>query len=178
MRYQEAVTYLGAVSRSFEGHLNTSISWDPFAYERRRIADKSDFKYRFAREMWMLEQEMTSPASDPDRKAEAMIRYAVGLQNSFGRCWSLTQYYRGTSFYGQLQEKRDWENEPAAIRARRRARELIRQACSLFTDRELVAKNLYAFHLFRTVAEKYPDTETGRYVRGLCDNLCDYVIEQ
>lgn len=173
MRYGDAVTYLGQIGRSLEGHLNTEIYWDPFSYERRDIKDKSDFKYRFAREMCMLEQEMNK-TTDPDRKAEAMIRYATGMRNSFDRCWPLTQYYRGTSYLGQVQEKRDWENEPEAIRAKKRSTELFKTACALFTDRELAAETLYEFNQYRTVAEKYPETEIGQYVCGHCDNLYDY----
>lgn len=173
MCYGDAVTYLGQIGRSFEGHLNTEICWDPFSYERRDIKDKSDFKYRFAREMCMLEQEMNK-TTDPDRKAEAMIRYATGIRNSFDRCWPLTQYYRGTSYFGQVQEKRDWENEPEAIRAKERSTELFKTACALFTDRELAAETLYEFNQYRTVAEKYPETEMGQYVCGHCDNLYDY----
>lgn len=174
MRYGDAVTYLGKIGRSFEGHLNTEIYWDPFSYEPRDIKDKSDFKYRFAREMCMLEQEMNK-TTDPDRKAEAMICYATGMRNSFDRCWQLTQYYRGTSYWGQVQEKRDWETEPEAIRAMERSTELFKTACALFTDRELAAKALYEIHLFRTVAEKYPETEMGQYLRGHCDGLRDYM---
>lgn len=173
MRYGDAVTYLGHIGRSFEGHLNTEIYWDPFSYERRDIKDKSDFKYRFAREMCMLEQEMNK-TTDPDRKAEAMIRYATGMRNSFDRCWPLTQYYRGTSYFGQVQEKRDWENEPEAIRAKKRSTELFKTACALFTNRELAAETLYEFNQYSTVAEKYPETEIGQYVCGHCDNLYDY----
>lgn len=173
MRYGDAVTYLGHIGRSFESHLNTEIYWDPFSYERRDIKDKSDFKYRFAREMCMLEQEMNK-TTDPDRKAEAMIRYATGMRNSFDRCWPLTQYYRGTSYFGQVQEKRDWENEPEAIRAKKRSTELFKTACALFTNRELAAETLYEFNQYRTVAEKYPETEIGQYVCGHCDNLYDY----
>ncbi|MCH5328647.1 MAG: hypothetical protein J1E02_06470, partial [Coprobacter sp.] len=175
LRYGDAVAYLGQISRSFEGHLNTEIYWDPFSHKPQKITDKSDFKYRFAREMWMLEQEMKT-ASDPDRRAEAMIRYATGMCNSFDRCWSLTQYYRGKNYWGQVQEKRDWENEPEAIKARKRSMELFQTACRLFTDRELAAKALYECNQYRTVAEKYPDTEMGEYVRGHCDNLRDYAL--
>lgn len=175
MRYGDAVAYLGQISRSFESHLNTEIVYDPFSYERRRIDDKSDFKYRFAREMWFLEQEMNT-TTDPDRKAEAMLRYAIGMRSSFDRCWPLTQYYLGTSFYGQVEEeKRNWSNEPETILAMQRSSELLGNACALFADRELAAKALYSLNQYRTVAEKYPETEIGCYVIGHCDNLRDYM---
>lgn len=175
MRYGDAVACLRQVSRSFEGHLNTTIHWDPFSYRQREMREKSDFKYRFAREMSMLEQEMNL-TTDPDRKAQAMVRLATGMVNSFGRCWALTQYYRGTSYHRQVvQKKRDWENGQDAVRARECARELFQTACALFTDQELAAATLYELSQYRTVAEKYPETETGEYVRGHCDKLHDYV---
>lgn len=174
MRYGDAVAYLGQISRSFEGHLNTEIGYDPFSYERRKIDDKSDFKYRFAREMWFLEQEIEK-TTEPNRRAESMLRYAIGLRNSFDRCWALTQYYLGTTYFGQVQYKRDWSSEQETVLAINRSSELLLKACSLFTDRELAAKALYRLNQLRTVVNIYPETETGRYVMGHCDNLRDYM---
>lgn len=176
MRYQEAAACLEQISRSFEGHLNTQLECDPFSFKRQSPEDKADFKYRFAREMCMLEQEMKN-ANDPNRKAEAMFRYAVGLRNSFGQCWCLTQYYLGTTFYGQVQEKRDWAKDPQTVRAIERSAELLQKACSLFTDPELAAQTLQKLYQYRTIIEKYPETETGRYIRSHCDNLVDYAIK-
>lgn len=175
MRYSDAVRYLGQVSRSFDGHLNTEIQYDPFSYERHSIDNTSDFKYNFAREMQSLEYGMAA-VTDPDRKAELMIRYAVGIQNSFGRCWPLTQYYLGTSFYGKDHDMRDWTNEPEVTMAIARSTKLLQQANSLFVDKEVAAKALYKLKRFRTIAEKYPETEMGRYVKGHCDELTDYII--
>ena len=176
MQYQKAVVYLGKISRSFEGHLNTRLTYDPFSYKKPRSKNKSYFKYHFAREMCKLEQEMKN-ATDPNRKAEAMFRYAIGLRNSFGRCWCLTQYYLGTTFYGQVQEKRDWPKDPQTIRAIERSSELLQKACTLFTDHELAAQSLQELYQYRTIVEKYPETKTGRYIRGHCDNLVDHSIQ-
>lgn len=177
MHYGDAMIYLRQVSPVFQKTcLHTWLEYAPFSYNRKEVKDVSDFKYRFAREMHSLEQEILL-TSEPNRKAELMVSYAVGLQNSFDRCWSLTQYYRGTRFYVQIQEKRDWENEPETIKAKKRSSELLQQAFALFTDRELAAKTLYEFNKFRTVAEKYPETKLGRYVRGHCDNLHDYALQ-
>lgn len=175
MRYSDAVRYLGQVSRSFDGHLNTEIQYDPFAYERHSIDNTSDFKYSFAREMQSLEYGMAA-VTDPNRKAELMIRYAVGIQNSFGRCWPLTQYYYGTTFYGKDHDMRDWTNDPEVTMAIARSTKLLQQANSLFVDKEVAAKALYKLKRFRTIAEKYPETEMGRYVKGHCDELADYII--
>ena len=173
LRYADAAVYLRQIGRSFEGHLNTDMRYDPFSHETRIIHDTYDFKYRFALEMWTLEQEMKT-TDNPDRRAETMMRYATGMRNSFDRCWALTQYYRGTSYWGQVVEKRDWESEPEAIRARNRSSKLFKTAFALFSDPELAAKALYEIHQYRTLANKYPDTETGQLVRGNCDNLVDY----
>lgn len=40
-----------------------------------------------------------------------MFRYAIGIKNSFDRCWELTQYYNGINFWGQVCEKRDWKSD-------------------------------------------------------------------
>lgn len=177
MRYGEAEAELGRIGGSFDGHLNTTIRWNPFFLEREPVPvkDRSRFKYRFVREMHSIEQEMAASTS-PDHKAELMLRYAVGLQNSFGYSWPLTQYYKGFHFFGQVQKKRDWEHEPETIRAKNRAHELFLQAFTLFTDRELAARKLYDFKQFRTVVEQYPGTKTSDYVHGHCDNLCDYAL--
>lgn len=175
MRYKEAVSYLGRVSRSFEGHLHTELEWDPFSYDRKIPENKTDFKYRFAREMYMLEQEMNNSAN-VNRRAEAMFRYAIGLRSSFGKCWGLTQYYLGREFYGQVQEKRDWSKDPQTVRAIERSSELLQKACSLFQDPELAAQSLQKLHQYLTLVKKYPQTATSHYVRGHCDNLVDYAI--
>ena len=49
-------------------------------------------------------------AADPNVRAESMLRYARGMQNSVGdNCWVLTSYYRGEwygyPFYGQNQRR-------------------------------------------------------------------------
>ena len=177
MRYEDAVRYLGAVSRSFEGHLNTSLKWDPFALEQTAIADCSDFKYRFADQMQALERSI-GITTDPDRKAFFMLRFAIGLRNSFGFCWMLTQYYKGEYYWGQVVEKRKWEYEILAQNAFNRSAQMITSACAMMTNHELAAQTLLEYRNYKTIVEHYPETEVAKFVRGACDTYIDYHLEK
>ena len=179
MRYREAVEYLGKVSKQYQYHHNVYTNYDPFVLDpylhfsgRPSYYDDDDFRYRFAREMHSLEQDI-STMQDSNRKAQMMVRYAIGIKNSFERCWALTQYYAGSSYYGQVCEKRDWTEEPPALAARERTHQVIELACSIATD-EAAADIHYQLCNFKTIALQYPDTRKGRLVRGECDNLYDY----
>ena len=176
MRYKEALEYLGKVSKAYKAHHNVYMKYDPFSADRKAIRTKSDFKYDFAREMYSLEQSMNI-MTEPNRKAQLMVRYAIGLRNSIDLCWGLTQYYRGTSYWGQVCEKRDWENDGNTKAAMKKAKELINLACDIVTDDETGANIQYMLCNFKTVVYKYPNTEKGRLVRGKCDNLYDYHAE-
>lgn len=173
MRYKDALTYLGKVSESYKKHHNVYMEYDPFSIEKRGIETKSDFRYDFAREMYSLEQgiEMTT---EPNRRAQLLLQYATGVRNSFDLCWGLTQYYRGFNYWGQVCEKRDWENDEYTVAARQKAVELSQLACDIATDDETAANIHYALLNFKTVAKKYPNTIKGQLVRGQCDNLVDY----
>jgi hypothetical protein len=173
MRYKEAVEYLGSVSEAYKKHLNVYMDYDPFSIEKEPIKLKSEFRYDFACRMYSLEQSIDL-TSEPNRKAQLLIEYATGLRNSFDLCWGLTQYYRGSSYWGQVCEKRNWEKDEYTQAARGRAKELIKLACDIVTDDEVAAEINYALCNYRTVAEKYPNTKKGKLVIGQCDNLCDY----
>ncbi len=173
MRYDEAVKYLGRVSDAYKQHHNVYMEFDPFCFDIKAIKLKSDFRYDFAKEMYSLEQNINL-LSDPNRKARLMLKYAIGLRNSFGRCWALTQYYRGTTYWGQVCKKRDWESDEYTQAAKSMSQEIIAKACEIATDDEVAADIHYELCHFATIAEKYPNTARGELVRGHCDNLCDY----
>lgn len=176
MRYREAVEYLGRVDKKYyRWHSNVYMDCDPFSIERREIKYKADFRYDFARDMYALEQSLNL-TEEPNRRAELLMQYAIGIRNSFDVCWGLTQFYRGVSYWGQICEKRDWINEAPAIAARNRVRELVQQACTIVTDDEVAANIEYSLQNYRTVAKRYPNTTKGQLVRGSCDNLVDYNI--
>ena len=176
MRYKEAVEYLGAVSEAYKKHLNVNIKYDPFSIERKSIKLKSEFRYDFACKMYSSEQSINL-TSEPNRKAKLILEYATGLRNSFDLCWGLTQYYRGVNFWKQVCEKRIWEKDKYTQAARCKAKEMIQLACDIVTDEEVAAEINYALCNYKTVAEKYPNTEKGRLVIGQCDNLRDYHAE-
>ena len=173
MRYADAIRYLGAVSPQYKNHHNLTLEYDPFSVEPQKISETKDFKFDFACEMYALEQGIKL-TTEPNRKAQLMVRYAIGLRNSFDCCWALTQYYRGSSYWGQVCEKRDWEVGVHAQRSMERATQMVNEACALFTDDELAANIHYKLCNFKTIAEKYPNTAKGQVVRGECDKLIDY----
>ena len=175
MRYGEAVKYLSKVSDAYNrGHLNVIMQYDPFSVEREYLSSECDTRLEFAQKMYSLEQKIKT-TTNPNEKAMSMFRFAIGLRNSFDRCWPLTQYYRGSSYWGcVIGEKRDWENDRYTKSATSRAKQMIASACSIATDAEVLAEINYELCNFKTVAEKYPNTQRGELVRGECDKLYDY----
>ena len=123
-----------------------------------------------------LERKIASTAN-PDEKAQTMVLFAIGLRNSFGRSWSLTQYFNGVAHYGSKRFK-DWQNGPEMQVAYKRVDELIATACNIVTDREVAAMIQYDLCNFREVATKYYDTQMAKVVWGKCDNLIDYHAEK
>ena len=175
MRYGEAVKYLANVSEAYNRHhLNVIMQYDPFCVAREFVESNFDTRYEFAREMYSLEQAIKIE-KNPNIRAQKMLRYSIGLRNSFDRCWPLTQYYRGFSYWGcVIGEKRDWENDRYTKSATNKAKQMITSACSIATDAEVLAEINYELCNFKTVAEKYPNTQRGELVRGKCDKLYDY----
>ena len=170
-QYAEAEKYLSKVSEEYYYHHNLEMKYDPFSLERSDVACSKTFKYDFAKEMNSLEGQIAKTA-DPNRKAELMVRFAIGLRSSFDRCWMLTQYYRGGMF------ERDWESDANTKAAMKRVEKMTAQACQMATDPEVAAEINYTLCNYKTVAEKYPDTEKGKLVRGECDKLIDYHAER
>ena len=175
MRYGEAVKYLSKVSDAYNrGHLNVIMQYDPFSVEREYLSPECDTRLEFAQEMHSLEEKIKN-TTNPNEKAKCMFRFAIGLRNSFDRCWPLTQYYRGFSYWGcVIGYKRDWENDQYTKSATNKVKQMIASACSLATDDEVAAEINYELCNFKTVAEKYPNTKKGELVRGKCDKLYDY----
>jgi hypothetical protein len=179
MRYGDAVKYLANVSEAYNlHHLNVIMQYNPFSVAREAVDCKFNTRYEFAREMYSLEQSIKNE-KDPNIKAQKMLKYSIGLRNSFDRCWPLTQYYRGESYWGcVIGEKRDWENDRYTKSATNKTKQMIASACSIATDAEVLAEINYELCNFKTVAEKYPNTQKGELVRGKCDKLYDYHAER
>lgn len=161
MMYGEAVKYLAAVSKAYKSHLNVSAPHE---------LDAEDFRFNFARQMYSLEQ-CIELDPEPNRKAELIGEYAYGIRISFDTCWALTQYYKGDCYWGQVCEKRDWENDCLTKAAFEKAGKLEKLAFGLATDDAVAAKIHYKLGHYKTVAQKYFNT---KWAVG-CDNLSDYL---
>ena len=177
MRYAEAERWLGAVSSAYQSHLNTSsegyLSRDPFSQEEERLADPSDVKYNFAREMASLERAMQA-ATDPNRKAALLARYATGMKNSFGNCWALCFYhiFAGTDIESEWRPETYFGSKQRA--AFDKVESLYADAVSLSTDPETAARIQHFLGNYKTVVEQYPDTRFAALVRACCDTYADY----
>lgn len=177
MRYGEATKYLAKVSKAYNsGHLNVIMQYNPFSTKKETMDKKSNTRYEFARKMYDLEQKINS-STDPNEKAKLMLRFATGMRNSFDLCWPLTQYYRGCFYWCDVYGMRVWERDKYTITAISHSKQMIASACNTATDKEVAAEIHYELCNFKTVAEKYPDTQKGKLVRGKCDKLYDYHVE-
>lgn len=179
MRYGEAVKCLENVSEAYnKNHLNIIMQYDPFSVARESVGANFDTRYEFAKEMHALEQAIKSE-KDPNIKAQKMLRFSIGLRNSFDRCWPLTQYYRGECYWGcVMNEKRNWEVDAYTTAAIKKAQYYAELACKTATNEEVAANIQYELCNFKTVAESYPNTTKGKLVRGKCDKLIDYHAEK
>lgn len=166
MRYEEAAHYLSLVSLEYEDMLNLNLSRDPFVALNEEQCDIKDFRYRFAATMASLERGIES-ASDPNRRAQLLLRYGIGMANSVKNCWPLTHYGRDWS--------NPWDSDSLTHETTARGINCISEALCMFTNEEYVAQAHYALGHFRTVAREYGHTEAGAYVKRHCDNYIDYV---
>lgn len=179
MNYDEAVRWLSKVSTDYQNRTNLGkegyFKLDPFRYQfdkRHYITDTNDYKLRFAQEMLQLEQLINSDA-EVNRKANAKIRYATGIRNSFGRCWYLTYY--GLSGSSEVREV--FADNDLGRRAYIKVDFLYEQALSEFTDPEQAAQAQLEMMNFSTVINKYPESQAASYFRGRCDNYYDYTLQ-
>lgn len=175
MYYDKAVKYLSNVSNAYNsGHLNVKMRYNPFSIKRKPKSANCDTRLEFARVMHWMEQRINN-SPNPNERAVLMLRFAVGLRNSFDWCWPLTQYYRGVSYWGCVTaEKRDWLSDKYTTSAFDRCEQMIAAACATATDAEVAANINFELDNFKTIVEQYPDTQKAKYVRGRCDNFYDY----
>lgn len=194
MNYQKSSEWLSKVSQGYQKRTNIAkdgyFKLDPFRYQADKkhfIADSNDYKFNFAQEMLRLENMIQSDA-EPNRKADAKIRFATGLRNSFGLCWYLTDYeyllgYKeGTDGLGwewySSSRREGFAQNTYAQRAYQRIDKLMAEALSEYTDPELAAKAQLNMLNFKAIMEKYPTTKTAAYVRSRCDNYHDYALQK
>ena len=170
MRYKEAIGYLKKVSTAFNRSRNVFEYCTVNPYTLAEYATPNEkYKLDFAYQMYVLQQQI-SEVKHMNIKAQLMLRYAEGLQHSLRECWPLTTYYQGSSFENfnsNYQSSLYNKVYAESIRIREKA-------LTLYTDEEKAAKANYKLCRFKTAAERYPGTETAKYIRRHCDVLKDY----
>lgn len=176
MRYNDAERFLSKVSAEYSFRTNTYyyLSRDPFNITPRQWSHADDAKLYFAKSMSRLEHEIAA-TTEPNRKALLMLDYAVGLRNSFDYCWALTQFKHGCLW--EDIEHFDWQRDETCLNAMQRVEMLFSEAFVTFTNDEYAAQAQLRFSNYRTVMERYPNTQVWRNIRGRCDSYKDYHAE-
>lgn len=193
MNYEKASHWLAKVSADYQPQMNIAkegyFKLDPFRYQcdkKHFISDSNDYKLRFAQEMTRLDK-MINLDAEPNRKAEAKIRYAIGLRNSFGKCWYLTAYGYNMEITTS-EDGRDWEwhtssdrdgfkDNTYAQRAYKKVDALMDEAIAEFTDPEKAAQSQLEMMNYATLMKQYPTTKAAAQIRS-CDNYYDYTLQK
>lgn len=166
MNYSRAVQYLSKVSSTYQSMLNTEeyMHRDPFSLEGSRLPEHKDYKLSFAQEMLRLERAINT-STDNNSKAFDMIKYGIGIRNSFTNCWTLTEYKRES-----------WPSDlaPSLEPVFSKVESIFNSALSIVENDELAAAAHVKLCKWKTASEKYPDTYAVKYTKMVCDGLCDY----
>lgn len=194
MKYDKAVSWLSKVSSDYQNRTNIAkdgyFDLDPFRYQvdnKQLITDSKDYKLRFAKEMSRLESVFKTD-TDPNRRAEAKMRYAIGLRNSFGRCWYLTAYLQNCDYeinddytiakWYYSESRECFKKYVYANNAYKKVDALTQEALNEFTDPEMASRALFEMKNYATLMKKYPQTFAAAYVKLRCDNYYDYAIQK
>lgn len=193
MNYNKASKWLAKVSSDYQNRMNIAkdgyFRLDPFRYQcdkKHFLSDTTDYKLKFAQEMERLERMINSDV-EANRKAEAKIRYAIGLRNSFGKCWYLTTYEYNMGLSTE-EEWRNWEwhtssdregfkDNTNAQRAYKKVDALMDEAIAEFTDSEKAAQAQLEMMNYATLIKQYPNTKAAAHIRSRCDNYYDYALQ-
>ncbi len=187
MNYEKATDWLSKVSSDYQQRMNIAkegyFKLDPFRFQSDKkhfISDSNDYKLRFAQEMAQLDKMINSDA-ELNRKAESKIRYAIGLRNSFGRCWYLTTYGYNMGWrcgkWHTSSDREGFKDNSYAQRAFKKVDALMEEAISEFTDSEKAAQAQLEMLNYATLMKQYPNTKAAAHIRSRCDNLYDYSLQ-
>lgn len=173
-KFGEAIEYLERVDEHFNKSRNIYLHCNIDPFTSKKTEPDTLYRLHYAREMNRIEQAI-GICEDPNEKAKLMLKYSRGLINSVGRnCWPLTAFYWGSydhyPYYSLYQRS-------LIARTEAKAQEIKNQAFALFTDEEAAAKACYDWSMFKTAVSKYPRSSTADYIRGHCDELCDYIVK-
>lgn len=194
MNYEKASSWLAKVSTDYQDRTNIAkegyFKLDPFRYQidkKHYISDSTDYKLRFAQEMAQLDKIIHSDA-EAHRKAEAKIRYAIGLRNSFGKCWYLTEYgynlgyesdySRGYWTWHTSVDREGFKDNTFAQSAYRKVDTMMQEAIKEFTDPEKAATAELEMMNYATLIKKFPKSKAAASIRSHCDNYYDYALQK
>lgn len=173
-RYKKAMEVLSGVDVAYQLRLNTkdNLRQDPFELGAVGSAERVvDSKFKFACEMNHLEQICLDERIDVNRRALAMINYAIGMRNSYFQVWGLTQYAQG---YYIAPGYKSWLTRERKVEVQRYYDMLVKKALKMFTNDEAKAMAYLRYRNNYTVVTEFPRTAAAEYVRGCCDTYKDY----
>lgn len=110
---------------------------------------------------------------DPNRRADAMLSYAVGMRNSYLRVWGLTQYGQGQVVF--LDAYKPWLTKQREEQIQKDYQHMVSQAFATYTDDEMAVDAHLRYMNNYTIVTKYPNTEAAKMLRGQCDTYYDYM---
>lgn len=147
---------------------------------------KSDYnaKLNFAREMARLAKVIKSGTLD--EKGLARIRYALARYNSFDNCWALTQYWSGNAnqcnyrpFFwtwdGGLRELEYLHDITGQVPNDGWLNNEIRRGLLDLQSDEAIAEAHFLVGNYLTIAQRFPDTQVGRYLSRHCDSWSEWL---
>lgn len=174
-KYSDAEKWLAKVSPNYQSRLNTSVymDHDPFSFSRDSLADNSNYKYNFAKEMARLCR-VAASGVDRDAAAIAEAKLAIGMRNSVDHCWPLAFYHK---FERDYDENADTPYSRARENMLDNVEAVYTRACLTTRNPETIAKVQLMFGNCRTVMTSYRDTEAARSITGRCDNYYDYHLD-
>lgn len=185
-RYAKAVLYLQHVPLSYQKTMSVYpyMYRNPFSYEmeteKRDTSLYHNYKLHFAEQMSESERIMKHH-HDPNERANAKIKYALGLRNSVHYCWFLTRYSSNTEYTDIRYALPEiaYPEDSAICRHDEYvllSEKLIKSAFDLFTDREQAAAQLRKFSYYQRVMDDYGNTNVAQDIRLHCDKWRDYAL--
>ena len=175
-QYKKAMEVLSKVSPTYQLQLNTHnnlCAHDPFGVSTNsRPTSTVDCKYNFASEMYSLQQVFQNVQIDPNRRANAMLNYAIGYKNSFFITWGLTQYGQGYPVF--VDAYKPWMTKERKQDIKQQYKKLYYEALSLYTDDEALAATHLRYQNNYTIVTSFPNTAAAHFVRSHCDTYYDY----
>lgn len=175
-KYQNAMETLSRVAPKYQNKLNTNpnLQKDPFCFtDNVNASDSLDAKYRFACRMRENQHIFENDGIDPNRRADAMLSYAVGMHNSYLRVWGLTQYGQGQVVF--LDAYKPWLTKQREEQIQKDYQHMVSQAFATYTDDEMAVDAHLRYMNNYTIVTKYPNTEAAKMLRGQCDTYYDYM---